>query len=122
MKRRRDRRSLRRGTAIDIGVNSASLLWLLRNRAGLEEVGEVIDVGRVGEIGAGGAEDVLHGANIGGVRERDRACVRKAVHVWVRAIGDDDFAHGVIEVVGVDVRGAVTFGFVPPEDDDAVVF
>src|SRR5258705_8407333 len=99
MKRRRDLRSLRRLAAMDMGVPT-NLLWLFRNRAGLEQVGEVVGIGRVGDIRAG-VENVLHGANIGGVRERDRAGIRKSVDVGVRAVGDDNLADGVIEVVWV---------------------
>jgi len=88
-------------------VGAKNSQGFFRDRAGLEQVREVVGVGRVGQIEAGGAEDVLHGANIGGVREGDRTGVGEAVHVGVRAIGDDDFADGVIEVVGVVTCDAI---------------
>src|SRR5258708_39916838 len=112
---------LRAGEIVmDLGGDPKKLLRFLRNRALLEEVGEVVGVGRVGDIRAG-VENVLHGANIGGVRERDRAGIRKSVDVGVRAVGDDNLADGVIEVVWVIACDAIPFGFIPPEDIDAVV-
>src|SRR6266478_5293075 len=105
---------------MDLGGDPKKLLRFLRNRALLEEVGEVVGIGRVGDIGAS-VENVLHGPNIGGMRERDRAGVRKSVDVWVRALGDDDLADGVIEVVRIVACDAIPFGFIPPENNDAVV-
>src|SRR5579862_7741931 len=53
---------------------------------------------------------VIHGARI-----------RKSVHVGVGVRGYYDLGDGVIKIVGVVAGDAVGFGFIPPQNDRAVV-
>src|SRR4029077_13232604 len=94
---------------------------LLGDSAGLEEVGEIGGVGCIAQIWSD-VENILPGAQIGRVGVVDGTGVGLVVHIGVGAIGDDDFADGVAEVVGIVAGDAVLFGFVKPNDDDAMVF
>ena len=96
-------------------------LRLLRDSPRIEQVGEIAGVNRIVQEWSD-VEDFLHGTEIGRMREIQRARVRKAVHIPMRARGDDNLADRVIEVVAVVARNAVTFRFIPPQDDRAVVF
>src|ERR1700722_15314995 len=53
----------------------------------------------------------------------DGTGVRKAVHVLVSAVGDDDLGYRVIKIVlGYSIaRGAVGLGFVPPKNDHSMI-
>jgi len=66
-------------------------------------------------------EDLLHGAQVGGMRELHRTGIRKAIHVMMSMLGNDDFSDRVIEVVRVVACYAVLFGFIPPDNDRAVL-
>lgn len=50
-----------------------------------------------------------------------RAVVGPPMNVAVRSGRDDDFANGVIEIVGVIAGNAVAFRLVSPDDDGSVI-
>src|SRR5690348_12255944 len=89
------------------------------NGTRLEKVREIVGISCVSEEGAY-AEDLLHGTEIGGMREEDRTRVRNSIHVLVSVLGDDDFPNRMGEVIRIITRNAVFFGFVPPNDDCAI--
>ena len=66
-------------------------------------------------------ENFLHGAQIGRMSEEDVAGKGTAAHVGVRVGRDDDFADGVGQVIRVVARNTIPLGFVPPDDDGAMV-
>jgi hypothetical protein len=92
------------------------------DRARAKQIGEIVRAssGGITQVRLPHVENILHGAQVGGMREVDRA------GKWLTAtlagiLRDDYFTDGVIEVIGVVARNAILFGFVEPDDYYAVV-
>lgn len=79
----------------------------------IEQVRQIKGVGGIAPERAAGAEDFLHGAQIRRMGEVERAGIRNAIHVLMRARGDYDFTDGLGEIVRIVAGDAVLLGFVP---------
>jgi len=65
-------------------------------------------------------EDLLHGPQIGGVREKYRTRERNSIFVMVSVGRNHNLADCVVEIVGV-VVDLILFGLIKPDDDCAMV-
>src|SRR5262249_38290518 len=99
---------------------SSDFLRLLRNRARLEQVGEVISVRRIAQKWSD-MEDFLHRAQIRRMSVIERTRIRNTIYIRVSNLRDNDLANRMIEVIAIIARDAVGFRFVPPNDNHAVV-
>ena len=116
MRRRGDRRF--RTISARLGLRSV----LLGHGAGAKQIGEIVRAGSGGitQVRLPHVKDILHAAQVGGMREVDRA--GKGLTATLAGVLRDDYlTDGVIEVVGVVASDAVLFGFVEPDHDYAVV-